>query len=588
MLQRRWAEAFVLGLLPVLVWIAFPIQLFPPPGWIDPSLYLGYFFNFPLLLQRFGADYHGMRLPWVLTGFAAHWVFSTRPTLAQLSLLFGFHGLAATSLYLIVAPRYGRSAGLLSTLFLTLNPAWIAAVTRGYVDGPAIAFQFATVAIIMNVEQFHTAWVPGLLAGVFGSLAFHTHPVVGVFTGAAYVASLASQRTRWRAIVQLTLWVLAGFVASTVALGLVSRHFGGPFLFPLVSFGFGKRALGGFGLAYRWPVGVWLPSAYMLFPPLALLLCGLGALAWPPGTSRPTTVLEVGCAVLGFSVLALVIWDVAIGGSYLQSSFAVTFLLFGQALVFAGLLAMVLERSGHQWRGVNLTISASLFGVGLLPLATVRTLWSAEQALRGLFVVWLVLAAIAVCAAAALRTRRALATPVLLLFATSVSGVLNVDTRRIFRVDGNRNYRAFYRAAHRVNAFIRGNLETDRPLLLWYNRDDFTTGDAGLDEWMRYRMRFQGQPLVLSVYDSFASLWLWYRAALNFAMPAIGAEDVARLNALLPATLVMFCPELARCNGGLKELERNGYSVHFRAMTRIAEPTYIDVTLVAVDAKRAR
>jgi hypothetical protein len=580
MRQRPWPEAFVLGLLPVLVWTAAPIQLFPPPGWVDPGLYLGYFLNLPILLHRFGPDYHGMRLPWVLSGLIVHQFLS--PSVAQLVLVFGFHLLSVISLYLIVMPRHGRLVGLLSTLFLTFNPAWIGAVTRGYVDGPAIAFQFASIAVVMNVDRFRTIWTAGLLEGLFASLAFYTHPVVGAFTGVAYLACLVAQRTRWRTVIQMSSGVVVGFAASTIALGLASRFFGGPFLFPLVSVDFGRRALSGFGLAYRRPIGEWLPAAYMLFPPLSLLCSGLASL---PTRSGPSALLKAGCGVLGASLSAFVIWDLVVGGSYLQTSFGLTFLIPGQALVFSGLMAQI-GASVHDFtRRIHSRLTAGLLVAGLVPLTIVQPLWNAEQHARPLFGIWMVLIVITIAAAAALRTRGAAAAPVLLLLATTLSGVLNADTRRMFRVDGNRDYRAFYRATHRVNAFIRGNLNPERTLLIWYNRDEFTTGHAEVDDWMHYRMSYQGQPLVLSPYDSFSSLWLWNRSTLNFAMPELTRADLARLDQPVPVTLVMFCQKVARCEDGWKALERNGYSVRVRSQTRIVEPTYIDVIVTAVEAE---
>src|SRR4029434_11176831 len=131
-LRRWWPEIVALGVLPIPIACVLPIQLYPPPGWVDPGLYLGYFLNLPVLLDRFGADYYGMRLPWVLSGFVMHRLLP--PVIAHLVLILSFHLLASVSLYLIVAPRHGRCAGLISSLFLTVNPMWIAAVTRGYVD----------------------------------------------------------------------------------------------------------------------------------------------------------------------------------------------------------------------------------------------------------------------------------------------------------------------------------------------------------------------------------------------------------------------------------------------------------------------
>jgi hypothetical protein len=546
-------------------------------------MYLGYFLNLPILLQRFGPDYHGMRLPWVLSGLIVHRFFS--PSVAQLVLVFGLHFLAVTSLYLTVMPRQGRLVGLLSTFFLTFNPLWIAAVTRGYVDGPAIAFQFASIAVVMNVDRFRMAWVPGLLAGLFASLSFHTHPVAGAFAGVAYLACLAAQCTRWRTVVLMSLGAVVGFAGSTAALGLASQFFGGPFLFPLVSVEFGRLALG-FGVAYRRPIGEWLAAAYLLAPPSALLICGLTGLATSfRDHSGPNALLKAGCSVLGASLVAFLIWDLVIGGSYLQSSFGLTFLIPGQALVFSGLMAMVVARVDGWRRRTEFRLMAGLVAAGLLPLLMIQPLWNAELLAHSAFVVWTVIVVIILAAAFALRTRTAIAAPVLLLLVTSLSGVLSADTRRLFRVDGNPDYRASYLAMHRVNAFIRRNLDPERTLLIWYNRDEFTTGRPEVDEWMHYQMSFHGKALTLSLYDSFSSLWLWSRSTLNYAMPALAPLDLTRLDGPAPFTVMLFCQKLERCQEGGEALARSGYSVRVHSQTRVVESTDIDVIVTALDVE---
>jgi hypothetical protein len=175
----------------------------------------------------------------------------------------------------------------------------------------------------------------------------------------------------------------------------------------------------------------------------------------------------------------------------------------------------------------------------------------------------------------------------LLLFAVSVAGAANADTRRIFAVDGNPSYRPFYRAEHRINAFVRAHLDAGRHIFLWYDRDDFTTTNARTDDWLRHRMRFNGNPLDLTVYDSFGSLWLWHRASLGFAMPAFDDPgSLARFEVDLPARVAMFCSTLARCEAGVRALEARGLITRVAAQKRIVEPPYIDVTTALVDVDR--
>jgi hypothetical protein len=599
LLRRWWPELVGLGVVPILMASVLPIQLYPPPGWVDPSLYLGYFLNLSVLLDRFGPDYHVMRLPWVLSGFVVHALLPPVP--AHLVLIACYHLLAALSLYLIVAPRHGRLVGVIASLFLTVNPMWIAAVTRGYVDGPGIAFVLAGLAVVANVGAWRTVRVPGVLVGLFATLAAHTHPLAGGLAIAAVVAALATQRLAWRDTLRLTGWACVAALALTLALGAISVSVGGPFRFWLAAAEMLDRSFGGFGANYRRPASHWLPSAYLLFPMIGLLACGVSVLVFRRSGARTSAqqaaqrprrdVLIIGCALLGVYVSWALVWDFWIGGSMLQASYTLTFAVPGLALVFAGLLAVAIEAWPHRTRRASAALFLACLAAGAVPVLGASWLWSIEAAARPMYLGWVLLTVMTVIAAAVLCARApaipVVAAPVLLLFAVSVAGVVNGDTRRIFTVDGNPSYRPFYRAEHRVNAFIRGHLDVGRRIFLWYDRDDFTTTNARTDAWLRYRMRFAGNPLELTVYDNFGSLWLWHRANLGFAMPAFAPDAPAKLNGPQPARVAMFCSTLVRCEDGIRAFERRGFRARLAAQERIVEPPYIDVTTALVDIDRA-
>jgi hypothetical protein len=294
--------------------------------------------------------------------------------------------------------------------------------------------------------------------------------------------------------------------------------------------------------------------------------------------------------VLAVYVSTALWWDFRIGGVLLQSSFTLTFSLPGLALVFAGLVAPALEAWPHRTPRAQAALLFACLAAGAVPVLGASWLWSIEAASRPVYLCWVMLAVLTVLAAVVLCARvpalPVVAAPVLLLFVVSVAGVANGDTRRIFAVDGNPSYRPFYQAEHRVNAFVRGHLDAGRRIFLWYDRADFTTADARTDEWLRYHMRFRA-PLDLTVYDSFAALWLWDRAALGDAMPAFAPDALAKLQGPVPASVAMFCSTLARCEAGMRAFERLGFSARLAALKRIVEPPYIDVTTALVDIDRA-
>ena len=99
-----------MAILPLAFLLLGPFQLFPPPGWVDAGMYLGYFLDFPRKLAEFGPNYHAMRLPFALTGFLAHRILS--PDFANYVLVLGFHYLALFSVYFAVRARHSRAAAI--------------------------------------------------------------------------------------------------------------------------------------------------------------------------------------------------------------------------------------------------------------------------------------------------------------------------------------------------------------------------------------------------------------------------------------------------------------------------------------------
>ena len=80
---------------------------------------------------------------------------------------------AIGSVYLIILPRYGRVGGVAAAWWLAFNPLWLAAVTRGYVDGPAMAFMLARIACLINRHRLLGLRRDLFLwPGVFGCLLF--------------------------------------------------------------------------------------------------------------------------------------------------------------------------------------------------------------------------------------------------------------------------------------------------------------------------------------------------------------------------------------------------------------------------------
>ena len=573
-------EAAVLGVLPVLMWSILPIQLFPPPGWVDPMLYLGYFLNLADSLQRFGPEYYGMRLPWVVVGFAAHHLFS--PTVAHLALVFAFNLLAISSLYLIVTPRAGRFTGLAASLFLTLNPLWIAAVARGYVDGPAIAFELACLAAAAGAPRLWNTACGGLLAGAMGSMAIYTNPIAGVQTAITVLAWLLSDRMPWRDIARLTAYALVSFTAVTIGLGLVSTHFGGPFLFFMANLRQTTAAIQGHGHLYARPLASWLPSAYGLFPFIGLLLLGGVTPILAGGVTGRVRLLFSGWSVLATTAMAFAIYDYALRSVLLQTPFYLSYLIPGEALVFAGLFHLATSDRQPRYQVVSFGWALA---AGCIPFALVSPLWSVENALRPWIGMWILLAALIIFAGVILSRGFRQFAPAAILLAICLAGAINGDTKRIFRVEDNVEYRPLYLAAVRLNALVQSHISSGQKLLIWYQRAESTTGDSKVDRWMIYRLVYQEKAIDLTPYDSLASLWLWDRSILGVSMPILAAPEIAMINRSSEAVVVLLCTKTALCYEGFEVLKGTGRSIVVKEFARIQESAYVDLKVMVLDVK---
>ncbi len=585
MFRRHLAPVGVLLALPLLtVWIT-PIQLFPPPGWVDPGIYLGYFLNLPTLVERFGADYSGMRLPWVMSGYVLNAIFS--PTAAHHALNLGVHLLATGSLYAIVMPRYGRAAAFLAAGMLTVNPMWIAAATRGYVDGPAVALGLACLAVCSNLSAFSSRWVPAVLVGIVGSLAAFTHPFVGLFTLIGAVAWVVVQHLDFKSLWRMAVIAAMAGVVTSWGLGAISLAVHGPFLFWLPMLDFTKRVAEGHGLAYVRPMEAWLPSAYLQFILFAVLLSGLTALFFSRRDGKRSELLKVGCATLGISLVLYGVMALRSGSAMFQAPFYMNLSLPGVALVLGGLAGEAvtdrLPRRPGQW----MVVAGCFLVAGFVPLIGAAGVWDAEEQVRADHLLWILLVGVAIVVCALVRTRKLVAV-LLLVSAMGVAGVADPGTRSVYQVDGNPSYKPMFLAQHRVNEFVRDNVDPNQRIpFFWYDRADFRQS-AVAREWLWYYLWYQNEPIGLTVYDSIASLWLWDQRefVLGGEMPKMVPARRSRLLQVAPVSVVMFCDHPVQCEKGARALQFPGHVAHLRKQERIVESRYLDFTVAVVEVDR--
>ena len=546
-----------------------PVQIFPPPGWVDPAMYIGYFLDYRNLLAEFGQSYHSARLPFVLTGSFLYGVFA--PRIAGELLVILFSCLAMAGFYGVVAKFHGRLPAIFICCWLALNPLWIATMARGYVDGPAMSFVLLALALMASAGGTRT-W-RFIAAGALIALGAATHPVTLLLAGCGVLALLAMSWRSWRDSGIAILALGAGFTLALAALGFVSLALGGKFLFVLADQNAITRSFKGFGSNYQFGWGEWVPMNYrVLGPVFALIVAGATILHTRRlgGTPQATW---LGLAMLLGPLAFLLYWDFVIGGAMLQSSYYMGYLLPGQAFILAGAASVVTrfdpEQKSSSWKAIILLLG----GGALLAISLAPHLWNLEASVVQYRYKWLFLfssLALLLGALFMLRWRPALAGLGLLFI---LLAVVNSDTRRIFRPAGAPDFGAYLTTTARVSSFVKGLGLGDRRLLFWFNRESYSDASPHLAFWTDYSLRFGTTILRLNYWDSLASVWLWDSSMLGATMPSFDTPERNMLKRLpIPTSVALLCRDSSECDAGRDRLEQQGYRLQLRGLTPVAEP----------------
>jgi hypothetical protein len=578
-----WFEGVFLIVVPLTYLLLGPFQLFPPPGWVDPVMYLGYFLDFPRKLAEFGPTYHAMRLPFTLVGFVLHRIFS--PKFANYILVLGFHYLALLSVYFAVRARHSRAAAVSTALFLALNPLWIATVACGYVDGPGMAFLFASLACLANRGGAMSPITGAIMAGALAALAAFCNAFAGLVTVLALLSWLFAVRTSWRELWWIALCGMGGALVVTLALCLTSRILHGPFFFFHSSINFGTQALGGFGTNYRVPLGEWIPSSYRLALPVGFLCTGLFVLFGIRRVPSSSSLLIAGCVTIVLTSSWFLLFDLGIGATTLQFAHYGSYLIPGQCLAFGGLAAILLFKDESQSRPNWASVSAVTVAAIVVLFAS-KQIWAFEARWRSIYLIWFVVALLFAMSMVLIHRR---VTPIglaTLMFATALVGTANADTRRVFRLGPNPDYKPFYEMLVNLNSIVDSIRPMGRPFYIWYCRECLR--ESQRDDWRVVELRYKGNVLRTNMLDSMASLWLWDSSWLNYTMPSLAAEDIRKLTAGKGSTLVLLCPQEAACAEAVAALHRAGVETDERARVPLSARGLLDVTVLIEDLESER
>lgn len=579
--QFKWRSVFgqragiilLVVLIPNIVLLAGNIQLFPPIGWVDPGIYIGYFWDLPGKIARFGTNYFSMRLPFTLVGYTINSILAPVPSAKLVALV--FNTIAALSIYQLVSRRINAVAGVATAWAITLDPIWIAAISRTYVDGPAMAYALAALAVILTACRQGDNRLRLGFGGALGAASIYTHPIMVLPLGIVVATDAMLQRQKLRAFSHDFIWIAFGAVFLTILLGFVSILLGGKFLFMLSDPWAFTRTFKGFGENYRYALSSWVPGGFRLLPVGALFALALIVLFLQRAKRDMTFKFSViGLASSGSVVAFLIFLDYGIGGATLQSSFYSSYSLIG--LVF--LIAAAAHRAFDE---PELPISKlGLFCVTLIPsiillFSAADQIWSWSDAHIGLL--WILLTVSFVTSlsmlvhdlplrpTASIKTlaQRSLVrkSGFFLLTATIViCGIANKDTRRIFIIRSGINYESSFRSTIAVNKLIKKYITPNEKLFFWYDREELTGVDKAYGPYAVYQLRFRDTYFYLNDWDSLAATWLWDRSSLGWSLPVLQSAEQEKLTTRPARSLIVtLCIDISRCEEAQTALGKQNY-----------------------------
>lgn len=557
--RARWAQSTLqVGLVVVLpicfLWLA-PFQHFPPPGWVDPAIYAGYFLDLPDMLRRFGGTYFALRLSWILPGYILHLIFP--PVLAYGLLVSAFYLLGVGSLYATAVQLWGRSAAIIAVAVLAYNPLYIRAVTQGYVDGAYVAYLLAQLACLTTwARTDKKIFIIG--AGACGVLAVVAHSVAGLYGAFVFVFYVVVMRRTWAEIVADISYMAVG--------GALVLLF---FVFAAASAGFNTdsflhlrwvmtSSLQGLGSNYREPLHQWVPMATRIVPPLAALAITILLVA--VSGSRNRRDLSAAVMFLALSMSFLPLYDWAVGGSTTQTLFYWSLVLPALCVSVGAIAAAVLpERPPFRWAAAFLFTAACAVTAAAGQYLYVLAL---QEGLRLNVTVFGVSALVLLAILAMPWMRRTVATLVVLpVIGTAITLAFAVNaaaTGLVYKLPGGIDYVEFYRAAGWVRQALSVPELKDRQLLFWFHRGAFATR-VGTTKPFTWRHRFGASQNDLSFYDTIVGLYLWDRSLYRDSLTDSDAIPRTMLSGD-QQTIVLLSQDRKALHDALSALERAGLS----------------------------
>jgi hypothetical protein len=315
--------------------------LYPKGGTLDPWIYYGYFWEYPLYASRFFPDaYYGSRLPWILPGYLM--IHLVPYMLGTFVFVLSVYYVAVFSFYSFMRRLFNPHIGLLAALLLGTDFYFLRAVTWYYVDGGVIVYLILTLFFLLLTCEKAGRRYPFLAGWAATSMLLcHFLSVVllpGLFLYLVYAGKTAPQ---WENRASgLTGCAVAGGVCCVGFFALVNFTVTGAFFFfmPQVRVLFDTSRI---SESYNLPLSYWAPIArWCIIPVLSILSGSILALTYARRSGAFQSVQTVALYSSLGTLLVLLPLQAA-GLLYLQFSFYVTFFLPLCYLIIGGALYLL-------------------------------------------------------------------------------------------------------------------------------------------------------------------------------------------------------------------------------------------------------
>ena len=361
---------------------------FDSPGWIDPFMYLGYFWHYPVHAPPLDQDYKSSRLPWILPGYIIHSLAD--PVVASWVLVFSTLSGSGMALYLLVrdTTRDRAAAAIIAAAWTSCT--WAHGI-GGWNYHMLAAADYFLIASWLAFRAAHTGGrAPAVLSGVCAAAAVHTHLLFASFLPLlvlTYWSGLSGPSGR---VARDAGQGLAGAAGITLILAAINRASGGIWLFFMPQVEQAQKLM----RHDEWwqEAHVWLPGATYLIVPGALMLTGLAGLGGEGSQERrPLRVLVVQAwlalglmciaqfarhqATLNISYLAfpLYVYGFACGGATLATSrrrrYPVGLVAIGLLLVLGPLVLLMPDRLPRVMSTAAAAVTAAATAPVVPPLA---------------------------------------------------------------------------------------------------------------------------------------------------------------------------------------------------------------------------